>query len=118
MAKMKPPIVPEQPVPVILEDGLRRLLKTCEGKDFEARRDTALIMLLLDTGACRDELMSRKLTDLDLELDVLLVVGKGRRERALPFAARARLRWTATYVSATGTRTPICPGCGWDYGAG
>lgn len=46
-------------------------------------------MLLLDTGARRDELMSRKLTDLDLELDVLLVLGKGRRERALPFGRKS-----------------------------
>jgi site-specific recombinase XerD len=91
MARMKPPIVPEQPVPVIPEDGLRRLLKVCEGKDFEARRDTALIMLLLDTGARRDELMSRKLTDLDLELDVLVVLGKGRRERTLPFGRKTAL---------------------------
>jgi site-specific recombinase XerD len=91
MAKMKPPIVPEQPVPVIPDDGLRRLLKVCEGKGFEARRDTALIMLLLDTGARRDELMNRKLTDLDLELDVLLVLGKGRRERTLPFGRKTAL---------------------------
>src|SRR5215207_3068561 len=32
MAKMKPPIIPEQPVPVVAEDGLRRLLTTCAGK--------------------------------------------------------------------------------------
>ena len=82
MEKMRPPIQPEQPVPVIPPDGLRRLLKACGGKGFEARRDTALIMLLLDTGARREELMSRMLTDLDQDLDVLLVLGKGRRERA------------------------------------
>ncbi|HJW61601.1 MAG TPA: site-specific integrase, partial [Actinomycetota bacterium] len=64
-------------------------LKACEGKGFEARRDTALIMLLLDTGARRDELMSRMLGDLDQDLDVLLVLGKGRRERALPFGHKA-----------------------------
>ena len=29
MAKMRPPIVPEQPVPVVPEHGLRRLLATC-----------------------------------------------------------------------------------------
>jgi site-specific recombinase XerD len=91
MAKMTPPIVPEQPVPVIPDDGLRRLLRACDGKDFEARRDTALLMLLLDTGARRDELMSRTLTDLDLDLDVLLVLGKGRRERALPFGRTSAL---------------------------
>ena len=30
-----------------------------------------------------------KLADIDLELDVLLVLGKGRRERTLPFGRRA-----------------------------
>jgi integrase/recombinase XerC len=76
---------------VIPPDGLRRLLKACEGKGFEARRDTALIMLLLDTGARRDELMSRTLGDLDQDLDVLLVLGKGRRERALPYGHKTAL---------------------------
>jgi hypothetical protein len=32
------------------EELLRRLLATCAGRDFEARRDRALILLLLDTG--------------------------------------------------------------------
>ena len=74
-----------------LEDFIADLLKACEGKGFEARRDTALIMLLLDTGARRDELMSRTLTDLDQDLDVLLVLGKGRRERALPYGHKTAL---------------------------
>jgi site-specific recombinase XerD len=91
MANMRPPLIPEQPVPVIPPDGLRRLLKACDGKGFEARRDTALIMLLLDTGARRDELMSRTLGDLDQDLDVLLVLGKGRRERALPYGHKTAL---------------------------
>ena len=91
MAKMSPPLIPEQPVPVIAPDGLRRLLKARDGKGFDARRDTALIMLLLDTGARRDELMSRTLGDLDQDLDVLLVLGKGRRERALPYGHKTAL---------------------------
>jgi integrase len=37
-------------------DGFRRLLAACAGRSFEARRDTAIIMLLLDTGARRAEL--------------------------------------------------------------
>jgi site-specific recombinase XerD len=53
MARMKPPIVPDKPVPVVPEDALRRLLAACAGKSFEARRDTALITFLLDTGAPR-----------------------------------------------------------------
>jgi site-specific recombinase XerD len=89
MANLRPPIVPEQPVPVIPDDGLRRLLAACAGKTFEARRDTAIIMLLLDTGARRAELVDLTLADVDLDLDVLLVLGKGRRERALPFGHKA-----------------------------
>jgi site-specific recombinase XerD len=53
MAKMKPPAIPEQPIPVLPDEALRRLFAICAGKDFEARRDTAMIMLLLDSGARR-----------------------------------------------------------------
>jgi integrase len=88
MARMRPPIVPDQPVPVVPEDGPRRLLAVCAGKDFEARRDTAIVMFLLDTGAHRGELADLQLTDLDLDLDVALVLGKGRRERALPYGRK------------------------------
>jgi site-specific recombinase XerD len=88
MLRMRPPIVPEQPVPVVPEDGLRRLLAACAGKDFEARRDTAIVMFLLDTGARRAELADLQLADVDLDLDVALVLGKGRRERALPYGRK------------------------------
>jgi site-specific recombinase XerD len=48
MAKMKPPAVPDQPIPVLGEPQLRALFAVCTGKDFDARRDTALLMTLLD----------------------------------------------------------------------
>jgi site-specific recombinase XerD len=81
-AKLRPPIIPEQPVPVVPDDGLRR-------QAVRDRRDTALLMMLLDTGARRAELAGLRLADVDLELDVLVVLGKGRRERALPFGNKA-----------------------------
>ena len=58
MAKIKKPIVPEQPVPIVPEEALKRLFQVCVGTTFEARRDTALLMLLLDTGARRAEMGS------------------------------------------------------------
>jgi site-specific recombinase XerD len=87
--RMRPPIVPDKPVPIVPDDGLKRLFQACVGNSFEARRDTALIMLLLDTGARRDEMIGLTLDDLDLDLDVLVVLGKGRRERSLPFGRKA-----------------------------
>jgi site-specific recombinase XerD len=89
MRRMKRPMVPDKPIPIVPADGLKRLFRACTGNTFEARRDTALIMLLLDTGARRDEMAGLKLADVDLELDVLLVLGKGRRERTLPYGRKA-----------------------------
>lgn len=88
MARMKPPTVPDAPVPVVSADDLRLLLKACQGSGFEERRDTAIIRLLVDTGMRAAELMNLKVDDLDLDMGVALVVGKGRRPRACPFGSR------------------------------
>ena len=50
MTKMRRPIIPEQPVPVLSDDQVRTLLAACSGKDFRDRRDMANIRLFLDTG--------------------------------------------------------------------
>jgi integrase/recombinase XerC len=88
MAKMKPSAVPDRPAPVLSEPQLRALFAVCAGMDFEARRDTAVLMVLLDAGPRRSELLGMRLGDLDFEYDVVRVVGKGGRERALPFGRK------------------------------
>lgn len=88
MARMKPPVVPEEPVPVVSDDDLRKLLKTCEGKDFTARRDAALLRVLIDCGVRLAEVTNLAVDDVDFEMQVVVVLGKGRRSRAVPFGAR------------------------------
>ena len=88
MERMKPPIVPEAPPPVLTPDQLQALLKVCEGSTFEARRDAAIVRLLLDTGMRRGELVGLKVDDIDFDHDVALVMGKGRRPRSCPFGAK------------------------------
>ena len=90
MTRMKPPRVPEKMVPVVADDSLRRLFKVCAGTDFEARRDKAIISLFLDTGVRIAEMASIKLSDLDLDERDVVVMGKGRRERALRFVKETR----------------------------
>lgn len=85
MRTMKAPQLGEVEVPIIPPDSLKLLLKTCSGKSFENRRDTALILMFLDTGARLSELTERKQAALDLDLSVLHVLGKGDRERPAPF---------------------------------
>ncbi|WP_424639852.1 tyrosine-type recombinase/integrase [Embleya sp. AB8] len=85
MARMKAPIVPEQEVEIVPEDALQRLLRRCGGRSYTDRRDTAMIMLLLDTGVRRAELVNRLISDVDLDLKVMLIVAKGKRPRSVPF---------------------------------
>ncbi|MBM4463138.1 MAG: integrase [Chloroflexi bacterium] len=89
MAKMHPPKVPEQPPEVLSDDDIKALFKACEGKDFEDRRDTAIIRLLIDCGLRRGELASLNLNEVDLDAQTLTVVGKGSRLRIVPFGKRA-----------------------------
>lgn len=88
MAKMRPPVVPERPVPVLAEDKARALLKACGGSGFVQRRDTAIVRLFLDTGMRLIELTKLRVDDVDLDDDVAIVTGKGRRPRTCPFGAR------------------------------
>ena len=85
MRRLKPPPVPEEPVPVLDADALRRLFEVCQGRGFDERRDTAILCLFLDAGPRLEELTEIRIGDLDFDLDVVHVVGKGSRPRALPF---------------------------------
>jgi site-specific recombinase XerD len=84
-AHIKPPIVPLQPPPVLVEAELGRLLATCDGRDFNSVRDLAIIGLLIDSGLRRGECAGLRVADVDLDLNVVHVVGKFSRERAVPF---------------------------------
>src|SRR5260221_1140943 len=96
MAKMRPPKIPEKPVPVLPDDDIRRLLDSCAGKDFRDRRDCAIIRLFLDTGMRLEGMADLRyssddpeLSDIDLRSRVVRIVAKVRREMVLPIGAKA-----------------------------
>ena len=88
MEKMRPPMVPERPVPVLTPDQLRKLFASCSGKSFIDRRDEAIVRLFADTGLRLSELAHLTVADVDLDEQVAVVLGKGRRPRAVPFGAK------------------------------
>jgi site-specific recombinase XerD len=88
MKNMQPPTVPEVPVPVIPDDQLKALFKTTEGKNFEQRRDAAILRVLHDCGVRLGELAGLSVEDVDFDAQVLYVVGKGARPRAVPFGVK------------------------------
>jgi integrase/recombinase XerC len=91
MERMRPPIVPEKPVPVLTEAELRALLASAKSASFVDRRDAAILRLLLDTGGRLSEVAGLAVDDLDFTNDVAHVIGKGRRPRALPFGQQTGL---------------------------
>lgn len=84
----KPPAAPDVPVPILTDDEVARLLKVCAGTDFWSRRSEAIVRLFLDTGMRISELVGITLDDLDLDLEVAHVTGKGSKKRACPFGAK------------------------------
>jgi site-specific recombinase XerD len=90
-ARMEPPAVPEQIMPVQDDDALRKLLAVCQGKQFIQLRDTALIRVLFDVGLRRAECAGLRVEDVDMTQDVVHVIGKGRKPRVVPFGRKAGL---------------------------
>jgi site-specific recombinase XerD len=88
MTNMRPPTVPEAPVPIVADTDLRKLLKACEGGEFDDRRDLAVLRVLIDCGVRLGEVTGLRVEDVDFDLQVILVVGKGRRPRSVPFGAK------------------------------
>jgi site-specific recombinase XerD len=89
MAKMHPPKVPEQPVPVLTEDQLRVLIRAAErDTTFYGRRDAAVIRMFVDTGARLAEVAGLALEDVDLDSGAVRFTGKGRRVRINPMGSK------------------------------
>jgi len=96
MDRMKPPALPEVPVPVVSDSDLRKLLKACEGKDFDNRRDLALLRVMIDCGLRLAEVTQLRVDDIDFDLQVVVVLGKGKGPDLYPLARTPAKRSSAT----------------------
>jgi integrase/recombinase XerC len=75
---------------VLSQEEVQALLDAPLEADLMAPRDQAMLELLYATGLRAAELTGLDLKDLDLHGHYVRVVGKGRKERVVPFGARAR----------------------------
>lgn len=93
--KFKPPPPPkigERPKPIIEVEQLRALIKDAEkGRDFESRRDAALLRLFASTGARLSEITNLTIDDVSVAKRTAVVVGKGNRQRTVQFDAKCAL---------------------------
>ena len=95
-AGMKPPRVPDRPVPVFTGEELARLDRVCAGRGFQERRDGAIIAVLKATGIRLSELAQirwdpgePRRSDVDLWRREITVHGKGRKTRIVKISRDA-----------------------------
>ncbi len=86
--RIRKPKIQETPVPIISKTDRTWLLAACkEGPKFESLRDTAIVRLLANTGMRLSELVGLGVDDVDLDHDLVTVLGKGRKVRSISLGA-------------------------------
>jgi site-specific recombinase XerD len=88
LAKVKMPRVPETIIPTFSEKELEKLLLQPDRASNEGFRDYCLLLTLIDTCIRLSELANLKADDIDSEQNLLRVMGKGQKERFVPFGYR------------------------------
>ena len=90
MAGLRPPHVPDKPVPVFADGDLARLNRACAGRSHQQRRDAAVIAVFAATGIRLSELAGIRYypddprrSDIDLWQREITVHGKGRKTRTV-----------------------------------
>ena len=71
------------------QQELEKLFEVTMGEDFRSLRDHALLELLYATGIRVGELVEINIQDVDFYLGIVKVMGKGRKERFIPFGSYA-----------------------------
>lgn len=96
MQKIKMPKVPKKVVPTFSEKDLERLLAQPDKHTDKGFRDYTLMLTLTDTAGRLSEIANLKVEDIDLDNGYLKVMGKGGKERYIPFGqkvAKALLKY-------------------------
>ena len=88
MAGVKMPKVPETVVPTFSEKEIEKLLAQPDKSSDEGFRDYAILLTFVDTGVRLSELANLKASDIDYEQNLFRVMGKGLKERYVPFGRR------------------------------
>ncbi len=82
---------PQKVIQTLSEEHVKRILSWKPSTWYDVRLQT-LMALLLDTGVRIDEALTLRRDGLDMDAMTLKVVGKGRKERQVPFSPAMRGR--------------------------
>lgn len=90
LERLRMPKAPRKLVEPLSEAEVAALLAAIDHQTHWGSRDGTILLLFLDTGLRLSELTSLPMSDLHLEDGWLKVMGKGGKERVVPFGAAAQ----------------------------
>ena len=85
MLTMRPPKKAQHIIRPFSTDHIRDLLTLCPENKFLGIRNRALILTFMDTGLRLAEMAGIMLEDVNIQTDTIRVMGKGNKERLVPF---------------------------------
>ena len=89
MAKVKLPKRPQKNVPTFSEAEIQKLLSQPDRRTPVGFRDYIILLVFVDTAVRLSELAGLKVGDIDFDTNMLRVMGKGQKERWVPFGRKA-----------------------------
>ncbi len=84
------PKVPKNMITILEKEQIIQLLKSIDKHTPLGARNYMTLLLLIDTGLRISELTYIKMADVNLTRGILRVVGKGKKERPVPFSTRTK----------------------------
>jgi site-specific recombinase XerD len=93
--------VPRKVIQTFSYEQIEQMLATCNGRSFNGLRLRAIILTLLDCGLRVSELCGLTVEDVSWDEGTLRVMGKGSKERVVPFGEATRQTLLA-YVARRG----------------
>lgn len=90
-ANVQTPKIPRKLPSVLSESAVTKLMELPDNSSVDGLRDAAILELIYGTGIRLSELLGLDLGDLDWSNGTIRVLGKGRKERIVPFGKQAKI---------------------------
>lgn len=105
ISKVKAPKLTEEPLSPVEVETVKAMTRVCEN-DFLGKRDRAILLSLLDTGARAREFLSIDLVTMNLVTgEIVILQGKGRKSRSV-FIGRNTRRAIKAYLKERDDKNP------------
>lgn len=89
-AKIKAPKVQKKIITTLSPEHIKNLLSVPNKEKFSGYRDYCILLTFLDTGVRLNELVNMRVSQLDFSTSSFVVLGKGNKERRVPFGMSLR----------------------------